>query len=77
MTDNAVRKFHRFGVCVWGGGRRRGLSWPRGYKTFYMLNSIDHEIFPVGILTFMSGKNSILGISEPKKQLNVLIFLYL
>ena len=40
-----------------------------------MLNSTEHEIFPainvkmptvVGILTFMSGKNSILGSSEPK-----------
>ena len=30
----------------------------------------------VGILTFMSGKNSILGLSEPKK-LNFLDILYL
>ena len=22
------------------------LSWPRGYKTFFMLNSTEHEIFP-------------------------------
>ena len=21
-------------------------SWPRGYKTFFMLNSTEHEIFP-------------------------------
>ena len=21
------------------------LSWPRGYKTFFMLNSAEHEIF--------------------------------
>ena len=58
---------------------------PRGYKTFFMLNSTEYEIFLlinvkmstiVGILTFMSGKNSILGLSEPKKQ-NFLIFLYL
>ena len=50
--------------------------WPRGYKTFFMLNSTEHEIFLlinvkmptiIGILTFMSGKNSILGTSEPKK----------
>ena len=40
---------------------------PQGYKTVYMLNSGEHEIFPVGILTFMSGKNSILGLSEPDK----------
>ena len=41
-----------------------------------MLHSTEHEIFPahnvkmptiVGILTSMSGKNSILGLSEPKK----------
>ena len=32
----------------------------RGYKTFFMLNSTEHEI-----LTFMSGKNGILGLSEP------------
>ena len=25
--------------------RHRGLSnWPRGYKTFFVLNSIEHEI---------------------------------
>ena len=21
-------------------------NWPRGYKTFFMLNSVEHEIFP-------------------------------
>ena len=31
----------------------------------------------VSILTFMSGKNSTLCISEPEKMLNFLIFLYL
>ena len=50
--------------------------WPRGYKTFFMLNSTEHEMFLlikvqrpkiVGILTFMSEKNSILGLSKPKK----------
>ena len=34
----------------------------------------DHTI--VGILTFMSGKNSSLGLSEPRKA-EFLIFLYL
>ena len=52
------------------------VAWPRGYKTFFMLNSVEHEIFLliivkmptiVGILTLMSRKNSILGLSEPKK----------
>ena len=40
---------------------------PRLLNFFH--NSTEHEIFPtvVGILTFMSGKNSILGLSEPKK----------
>ena len=43
---------------------KEGTSRPRGYKTFFMLNSIEHEIFfqlinvkmptIVGILTFMS-----------------------
>ena len=46
----------------------------RGYKTFFMLNSVEHEIFPlidvkmptiVGILTCMIGKNNILGLTEP------------
>ena len=41
-------------------------TWPRGYKTFLMLNSTKHEMFPayinvkmqtvVAILTLMSGK---------------------
>ena len=22
------------------------LAWPRGYKTFFMLNSAEHEIYP-------------------------------
>ena len=51
-------------------------TWPQGYKTFFMLNSTEHEIFPthnvkmptiVGILTCISGKNSILSLSEPNK----------
>ena len=49
----------------------------RGYKTFSMLNSDEHVFFLlinmkmpttiVGILTLMSKKNSILGLSEPEK----------
>ena len=58
----------------------------RGYKTFFMLNSTEHEIFLlinvtvptiVGILTFMSGKNSILGLSEPETAEFVYIFIYM
>ena len=49
-----------------------------------MLNSTEYEIFllinikmptTVGILTFMSGKNSILGLSEPKIS-HFLIYFY-
>ena len=41
------------------------VIWPRGYQTFFMLNSFKHEFFLlinvkmptiVGILTVMSGK---------------------
>ena len=63
-----------------------GLIWPRGYTTFFMLNSIEHEIFllinvkmptVVGILTFMSRKNSILGLSESEiaEILDIFIFM--
>ena len=31
----------------------------------------------VGILTFISRKNSIIGLSEPEKKLKFLVFLYL
>ena len=49
-----------------------------------MLKSTQHEFFLlinvqmqtiVGILTFMSGKNSIVGLSEPKKA-DFLIYFY-
>ena len=45
---------------------------PRGNKTSFMPKSAEYEM--VGILTFISRKNSIIGLSEPKK-LNFLIFL--
>ena len=50
------------------------LTWPRGYRKI-VLNLAEHDFFLlinvkmptiVGILTFVSGKNSILGLSEPK-----------
>ena len=53
---------------------------------FFMLSSTEHELFllinvkmpiMVGILTFMNRNNSILGLSEPKKKPNFMIFLYL
>ena len=55
---------------------------PRGYKTFSMLNSAEHEIYPahnvkmptiVGILTFISMINT---ISERLKARNFFICLY-
>ena len=51
-------------------------TWPRGYKTFFMLISTEQEFFllinvkmptNVGILTFVSRKNNIPGLSEPEK----------
>ena len=41
---------------------------------FFLLVNVKMPTI-VGILTFMRGKNSILGLSEPKKKLNLLIFL--
>ena len=49
------------------GQVRLNSAWPRGYKTFSMLNSAEHEIYPalnvkmptiVGILTFISMINT-------------------
>ena len=39
---------------------------------FFLLINIKIKI--VGILTFMSRKNSLIGLSEPEKKLNFLIF---
>ena len=61
------------------------VTTPRGYKTFFMLNSKEHEFFLlinvemptfVGILTFLSRENSILGLSEPEKCLIFFIYFY-
>ena len=61
-------------------------TWHRGYKKI-MLTSAEHENFfllisvkmptTVGILTFMSRNKSIIGLFEPGKELNFLIYLYL
>ena len=54
-------------------------------KLFFMLNSTEHEFFRlinvkmptiVGILTLMSRKNCILGLSETEKKLNFSIFIH-
>ena len=43
---------------------------------FFLLKNVKMPTI-VGILTFMSRKNNIIGLSEPEKNLNFLIFLYL
>ena len=52
------------------------MIWPRGYKTFLCLTQLRMKFFLlinvkiliiVGILTFMSKKISILGLSESEK----------
>ena len=51
--------------------------WARGYKTFFMFNSTEHEIFPAHKCQNANNcKNSILGLLEPKKPY-FLIYLYL
>ena len=37
-TDKALNK-HKFNQVL-------STTWSRGYKTFFMLNSVEHEIFP-------------------------------
>ena len=67
---------HLYRSCTQSTTFRYIETLPRGYKTFFMLNSTEHKIFLliiVGILTFMSKKNSILSYLFLKK-LNFLIF---
>ena len=44
-------------------------------KVFLLINAKMPTI--VGILTFMSRKNSILGLCDPENMMNFLIFLYI
>ena len=73
-------------MCQYDGIPLQKHTWPRGYKIFFMLNSTEYDFFRlinvkmptiVGILTFISEKNSILDLSEPKKAefLDILIFI--
>ena len=59
---------------------------PRGYKKSSCSTQLSMKFFRlinvkmptiVGILTIKSRKKSILGLSEPEKKLNLLMFLYL
>ena len=52
------------------------VSWPRGYKTFFMLNSIEHDFFSARKFkdanncwhfSIYEQEKSILGLSEPEK----------
>ena len=65
------------------------MGWERAGSEVIknMLNAAEHDIFLlinvempaiVGILTFMSRKNSILGLPEPKKAelLDIIILIY-
>ena len=66
-------------ILIYPGGFATTISRPRGHKTFFMLNSAEHEIFHahkffkmptetvVGILTFVCRKNSIIGVSVSEK----------
>ena len=72
-----------FAVSLFGGPnvscvvRAKSIEiWPRGYKLFSFSTQLSMKFFLlinvkmptiVGILTFMSEKNSILSLSEPKK----------
>ena len=60
-------------------------NWTRGYKAFSCSTQLTMEFFPllnvkmpttVGILTCMSGKNNILGLTEPEKKPKILDIFY-
>ena len=62
------------------------ITRPQGYKTISCSTQLNMKIFllinvkmptVVGILTFLSRKNSTLGLSEPEKKLNSMIFFIL
>ena len=62
-------------VYLFAKQSQRGI-WSHGYKTFLCSTQLSMKIFLlmnvqmptiVGILTFMSKKNSILSLSEPQK----------
>ena len=58
----------------------RTLTRPEVIKIFSCSTQLNMNFFLpiiVGILTFMSWENSIIGLSEPEKRLNFLIYLYL
>ena len=40
LEQMGKREENVFRICS-----ERSMSWPRGYKTFFMLNSTEHELF--------------------------------
>ena len=57
---NAHSKFCGYMNTCWSWGIsgivRYAESWPRGYETFFMLNSAEHEIFSAN--KYENAKNS-------------------
>ena len=61
---------------LFGGGYKKiPCSTQLNMKIFLLINVKMPAV--VGILTFMSRENSILGLSEPEKKLYYLIYSYL
>ena len=80
MYQNSVLWF----ICTYTytEKKRHQNIWPQGYKTFFMLNLAEHEMYPannvkmptsVGILTFISILNT---TSERLKARNIFICRY-
>ena len=74
--QNALTKMHSVSMWSWYNIYPKISKHSRGYKKSFMLTQLSMIFFLlinvkmptiVGILTFMSKKNSILGLSEPEK----------
>ena len=85
VNGSILQKKYNKGRGQWIRGRGYGeKAGPQGYKTLFLfinvkMPTIINVNMPtiVGILTFMSGKNNILGLPEPKKSRFFNIFFYL
>ena len=75
----ASNGYYFAGVCIEFSNleviKKISYSTQLSMKFFLLINVKMPTI--VGILTFISRKNSILDLSEPEKKLNFMIFLYL
>ena len=84
MENRKLNCLYQTTTAVISGMKKRIIPGPKVIKLFscstqlkfFLLINVKMPTI-VGILTFMSGQNSIQGLSEPKKKLNFLIFLYL